>query len=213
MPQGWSPVRQDERMSDGLGQRMVYRPLLSRISAAGYAVFALWWAVDDLRTGDVERIAVVGPVLLALGAVVYGVFWRPAVVVDDTGVELRNIVRDIRVPWPVLAAVETKYALTLVVGERSYRSWAAGAPGRPAPLAHRASARDHHPTGDASTVQSSRSLRGDSGAAAFMVEQRWEQRRSDPLPEGAGVTVRYQWAWPSVAAGAALAGWLAALLN
>jgi len=107
---------------------MVYRPLLARICAAGYAAFALWWAVDDLRTGDEERIAVVGPVLLALGAVVYGMFWRPAVVVDDGGVELRNIVRDVRVPWPLLEGVATQYALTLVVGERSYRSWAAGAP-------------------------------------------------------------------------------------
>jgi hypothetical protein len=116
------------------------------------------------------------------------------------------------VPWPLLEGVATKYALTLVVGELSYRSWAAGAPGRPAPLAGRGTARDHHPTGDAAAVQSSRSLRGDSGAAAFMVEQRWEQRREDPLSEGAAVAVRYQWDWPAVAAGAALAAWLVAAL-
>ena len=199
-------------MGDVGGQRLVYRPLLSRVAAAGYAVFALWWAVDDLRTGDEARIAVVGPVLLALAAVVYGVFWRPAVVVDDDGVELRNVVRDVRVPWSLLAGVETKYALTLLVGERPYRSWAAAAPGRPAPLATRGTAREHHPTGDAVAVRSSRSLRGDSGAAAFMVEQRWEQRRALPAP-GASVTVRYEWAWPAVALAAGALSWLAALLT
>ena len=207
-------------MSDTGDQRLVYRPLMSRIAAAGYAAFALWWAVDDLRTGDEARIAVVGPVLLALGAVVYGLFWRPAVVVDDEGVELRNILRDVRVPWSLLEGVGTKYALTLSVGERTYRSWAAGAPGRPAPLAHgvreQAAARDHHPTGDAAAVRSSRSLRGDSGAAAFMVEQRWEQRRHlVPSGEGAAaggaVSVRWQWDWPVVAAGAALVAWAVAL--
>jgi hypothetical protein len=205
-------------MSDAGGQRLVYRPLMSRIAAAGYAVFALWWAVDDVWTGDEARIVVAGPVLLAVAAVVYGVFWRPAVVVDDEGVELRNIVRDVRVPWALLEGVETKYALTLLVGERTYRSWAAGAPGRPAPLAQRIArapeaARDHHPTGDAAAVRSSRSLRGDSGAAAFMVEQRWEQRRQLAPPEGAAVTSRWQWDWPAAALAAAVVAWVAALLT
>jgi hypothetical protein len=205
-------------MSDAGGQRVVYRPLMARVAAAGYAGFALWWAVDDLRTGDEARISVVGPVLLALGAVVYGLFWRPAVVIDDEGVELRNILRDLRVPWALLEGVETKFALTLVVGERRYQSWAAAAPGRPAPLAphpaaNREAARDHHPTGDAAAVRSSRSLRGDSGAAAFMVERRWEERRDLPVSGNPAVTVRWHWAWPAAAAVAALAAWAAAQLG
>jgi hypothetical protein len=205
-------------MSDAGGQRLVYRPLMSRIAAAGYAVFALWWAVDDLRTGDEARIAVVGPVLLALGAAVYGLFWRPAVVIDDEGVELLNIVRNVRVPWALLEGVETKFALTLLVGERQYRSWAAGAPGRPAPLGphvpgRREAAREHHPTGEAAAVRSSRSLRGDSGAAAFMIEQRWEQRRYEPTPGDPAVAVGWHWIWPTVAAAAALAAWLTTQLT
>ena len=202
-------------MSDA-GRRLVYRPLVSRIATAGYAAFALWWAVDDLVTGDGRRIAVAGPVMLAIGAAAYGLFWRPAVVIDDEGVELRNIVRNVRVPWALLEGVETKYALTLFVGERRFRSWAAGAPGRPAPLAQpsaieRSVAREHHPTGDAAAVRSSRSLRGDSGAAAFMVEQRWEERRHLPAPADAAVSVRWEWIWPAATVAAALAAWAVSL--
>jgi hypothetical protein len=198
-------------MSDTDGSRLTYRPLMSRIAVAGYVLFALWWAADDVWTGDGDRIAVTGPVLVAFGAAGYGLFWRPAVVVDDRGVELRNIVRDVHVPWGLLTGVDTKYALTLHVGERKYRSWAAGAPGRPAALSAPGTTRDHDATGAGGPVRSSRSLRGDSGAAAFMVEQRWERRREGAAEDGARVTTRWHWLWPAVTAAAALVAWAVAL--
>jgi hypothetical protein len=209
------------RVSATTGQRLVYRPTVSRVSVVGFVLFALWWAVDDLVTGDGGNLPVTGPVLLAIGIALWGVFWRPAVIVDDTGVDLLNVVRDVHVPWRVLELVETRYALTLHVGERRYRSWAAGAPGRPVPVPARAAsgsspdkagAREHVATGDAEAVRASRSLRGDSGAAAFMVEQRWEAQRSrKPAPAGPApaaadgaaaaaadrqVRVRWVWHWP-----------------
>jgi hypothetical protein len=111
----------------------------------------------------------------------------------------------VHVPWAVLELVETRYALTLHVGEARYRSWAAGAPGRPLPVPGKAAApggtlraRDHDPTGEAEAVRASRSLRGDSGAAAFMVERRWEQRRALPAAGDEAVTVRWVWHWPVV---------------
>ena len=190
---------------------MVYRPVVSRVAAVGYAVFALWWAVDDVLTGDTRRVTLVGPILVAVGAVLWGMFWRPAVVVDDDGVELRNVVRDVHVPWRLLEALDTRYALTLHVGHRRYRSWAAGAPGRPAPLSHTGAARDHAPSGRDGPVRSSRSLGADSGAAAFMVEQRWQQRRAEPSAEEERVTSRWAWPWPALAAVAALGSLLVSL--
>jgi hypothetical protein len=187
---------------------MVYRPVVSRVAAVGYALFALWWAVDDVLTGDTRRMMLVGPILVAVGALLWGVFWRPAVVVDDDGVELRNVVRDVHVPWRVLESLDTRYALTLHVGRRRYRSWAAGAPGRPAPLSHSGAARDHAPTGGDGALRSSRSLRADSGAAAFMVEQRWEQRRTAPSTGEERVTTRWSWPWPALAAAAVLSSLL-----
>ena len=192
-------------MSDSGGPRMVYRPVVSRIALVGYVVFALWWAVDDVLTGDTRRVTLVGPILVAVGALLWGVFWRPAVVVDDDGVELLNVVRDVHVPWPVLEGLDTRFALTLHVGDRRYRSWAAGAPGRPAPLAQHGTPRDHVATGDDSAVRSSRSLRADSGAAAFMVEQRWEQRRSATATGDERVRTTWFWPWPAVSVVSTLA--------
>jgi hypothetical protein len=187
---------------------MVYRPLTSRVVVAAYAGFALWWVVDDLLTGDAGKLAVAAPVMVAVGVALWGVFWRPAVVVDDDAVELLNILRDVRVPWPALEAVDTQYALTLHVGERRYRSWAAAAPGRP--LAHQPRGREDAEAAEAAPrVRSSRSLHGDSGAAAFVIEQRWERRR-DAGGE-AEVTTRWVWHWPAVAVAAALVAWAVAL--
>jgi hypothetical protein len=160
-------------------------------------------------TGDTDQLAVAVPVMVAVGAALWGVFWRPAVVAGDGGVELLNVVRDVRVPWPLLDELDTRYALTLHVGERRYRSWAAGAPGRPMAPGRHEPARDHKAVDDDDPVRSSRSLRADSGAAAFMVERRWERARATRATGGEQVTTRWVWHWPLVSAVASAAAWLA----
>jgi hypothetical protein len=196
------------------GRRLVYQPVWSRIGAAGYGVFALWWVVEAVAKGRAESVAVVAPVLLAFGAVVYAVFWRPAVIVDDAAAELRNVVRSVRVPWGSLEGIETRFALTLLVGDREYRSWAAAAPGRPSLVARPgpddAAAGTPVSTASGSGPRSSRSLRADSGAAAFMVEQRWVERREEA--SGGDVQVSWARAWPAVTALATVAALAAALL-
>jgi len=225
----------------GTGQaaREVYRPALVRVGAAVYAVFALWWLGSVLLEPAPREALVVAPGLLAGGALVYALFWRPAVVVDGEGVELRNVLRDVRVPWAALEQVDTRYALTLYAAGRRHQSWAAAAPGRPgllrgrrdtgsgrgpAPGGHPGSGAAAHPRGDAS-ARSSRDLRADSGAAAFLVEHHWaawresRARRSGSGAAGSGaaepvgepapaVAVRWNIAAPLVL----IAGVLAAVL-
>lgn len=167
--------------------RLVYRPLVTRVLAGCYGVFALWWALG-LATAPAGGSPVAALLwLVTVGIVVYGLLWRPAVVVDGDGVELVNVVRDVRVPWSELEAVETRYALTLRVGGRRHASWAASAPGGLSSMRHalrgpgavRDLHEDHAPPdvrwlpGAPGQDRSSRDLRSDSGAAAFMVEQGW----------------------------------------
>ena len=52
-----------------------------------------------------------GPALLVPAAVAWVLFARPAVIVSDAGVELRNVLRTIDLPWPSIERVDTKYAL------------------------------------------------------------------------------------------------------
>jgi Bacterial PH domain len=57
-------------------------------------------------------------------AVVWSVFVRPAVLLDLDGVTLRNVVRDVHVPWNRLTDVQVRWNLKVFVGERGYTAWA-----------------------------------------------------------------------------------------
>lgn len=57
-------------------------------------------------------------------AVAWSVFVRPAVVLDAEGVTIRNIVRDIHIPWALLTDVATRWNLKVVAGDRGYNAWA-----------------------------------------------------------------------------------------
>jgi len=62
-------------------------------------------------------------VLLGL-AVAWSVFVRPAVLLDVEGVTVRNVLRDVHVPWARLTGVESRWNLKVFVGERGYTAWA-----------------------------------------------------------------------------------------
>ena len=57
-------------------------------------------------------------------AVVWSLFVRPAVLLDDDGVTIRNILRDIHIPWALLTDVEFRWNLKVFVGDRVYAAWA-----------------------------------------------------------------------------------------
>ncbi|WP_245612431.1 PH domain-containing protein [Actinotalea ferrariae] len=70
------------------------------------------------------------PVLALVATGVWAFYGRPAVVVDAAGVELRNVTRTVRLPWPAVQRVDTKYALTVETAYGTYAAWAAPAPSR-----------------------------------------------------------------------------------
>jgi hypothetical protein len=199
--------------------RTVYRPVGARIVVAGLAVIAGWWVVDLAWRGRLGEAVVAGLWLLAALTALGCVFWRPAVVVDDAAVELRNVVRDVRVPWSRLEDVTTRFALTLHAGGRRHSSWAGAAPGRPSVTRRVASGGPNPavagpPPADGPTA--SRDLAADSGVTAFLVEQgwrAWRDRQPAPAHPGGGpaeVEVRWRPVLPGVAV---IAGLLAAALT
>lgn len=164
---------------------LVYRPTFVRALAAvvwsGVAVSAVMVALDDAA----QLLRWLPPLaLLALG--VHVLFWRPAVVVDDEAVLLRNLVRDVRVPWQRLEAVDTRFALTLHTDAGRFVAWAAPAPGR---LGTAVARRDTHGLvllgGEPERgVSASAGPGSDSGGAALMVRLRWQQTSSRPGSPG-----------------------------
>src|SRR5665647_356164 len=110
-------------------QTVEFRPRLGRGLTVGVAVLAVCGVVlttvDDLTTA--LRYA---PMFALAVVVVWALFGRPAVLVSDSGIELRNVLRTIELPWPAIERIDTKYALTLYTAYGVYAAWAAPAPSR-----------------------------------------------------------------------------------
>lgn len=57
-------------------------------------------------------------------ALAWSVLVRPAVVVDANGVTLRNVIRDVHIPWALVTEVTTRWNLRIEVADRGYTAWA-----------------------------------------------------------------------------------------
>ncbi len=147
---------------------------------------------------------------------VWAMFWRPCVIVDDGGVELVNVFRTIRLPWPSINEVDTRWALTLHTAYGRYAAWAAPASGwqpgrRMTEQDARAVPTEQSESGK--SLRASDSPYSPSGEAAIEVRRRW-RRLSDagyldrPRLEFDRAPVR--WDVPLLAAVAALGVWAVA---
>jgi len=155
----------------------------------GALVLAAWgWLA--LRDGGSGALLDQAPWLLLAAAATWAVLVRPSVGVDDDGVHLRNVVRDVDVPWSQLSAVDTRFALTLLTGDGGrYVAWAAPASGRYADV--RMTAREARTLGldEGAAPTASASWAAGSGAAAAWVRREWRRALDRPQPD-APVRVR-----------------------
>jgi hypothetical protein len=56
-------------------------------------------------------------------AVGWAVFVRPVVLFDIGGVTLRNVVRDVHIPWTAVTDVSSRWNLKVFTGDQSYTAW------------------------------------------------------------------------------------------
>ena len=161
----------------------VFRPRSSRWILAVAAVVVGVGLVVSFVTSGPEALAAAAP-LLAAGAIAWWLFGYPAVVVGPTGVELRNPVLTIDVPWGGLIHVDTKYALKLVTPRGSYTAWAAPAPGVRGTHAGRPEHMRNLPGssyGAGGGVRPGDLSNTDSGLAALLVRSEWERQIENGL--------------------------------
>ncbi|HEY5248825.1 MAG TPA: PH domain-containing protein [Dermatophilaceae bacterium] len=57
-------------------------------------------------------------------AVAWSIFVRPAVLLDAGGVTLRNVVRDVHLPWARVTDTSARWNLRVIAGDRGYTAWA-----------------------------------------------------------------------------------------
>jgi hypothetical protein len=157
----------------------VQRPTGGRVLAVSVWVICAAGAVALAVSQGPGVLVGSGAWLLLPAVAVWAVFYRPGVAVDDAGVELINVLRTVRLPWPSIQRVDTRWSLTLHTAYGRYSAWAAPAPGRYA--AHRDRRRSAR-GGDGTEGGNARVSLGDlpdseSGAAAETIRRRWEALR------------------------------------
>ncbi len=101
-------------------------------------------------------------------------FFYPKVTISGDGIGVRNPVRTIEVPWSALSNIETKFALTLIPGQRRFGVWAAPAGGA---FSSRRGGRDSMPPGHnlESGMRASELLNSPSGGVAHMIRREWQR--------------------------------------
>ena len=78
-------------------------------------------AVQDGLGEVVRALPLAGVIVLA----VWVLFWRPAVVVSDGGVLVRNPLRSTHVPWPTYRGLTVQWSLVLHTTEHDVTAWSA----------------------------------------------------------------------------------------
>ena len=108
----------------GPATQQVFRQRSPLALAAMCAVVGIFLLVSLVRDwADNPQPLYVAWVLLGL-ALAWSVYFRPAVVLDEEGVTLRNIVRDVHIPWGRVTDIESRWNLKVFVGDRGYSAWA-----------------------------------------------------------------------------------------
>jgi hypothetical protein len=153
-----------------------FRPRSGRVLTIATAVLAAVGAVSALVQEPVDGLRYL-PAFVLAAVLVWAFFGRPAVLVSDGGVEVRNVLRTIELPWPSIERIDTKYALTLYTAYGVYAAWAAPAPSRTQTL-HAAPDDTRHLPGTSYIGGGIRpgDLAGTpSGDAAAYIRRRWEE--------------------------------------
>ncbi|MBM9476947.1 PH domain-containing protein [Nakamurella flavida] len=154
----------------------VQRPTGGRVLAVSVWVICAAGAVALAVSQGPGVLVGSGAWLLLPAVAVWAVFYRPGVAVDDGGVELVNVLRTVRLPWPSIQRVDTRWSLTLHTAYGKFSAWAAPAPGR------YAARRDQRRRGGRASADEGGIRLGDlpdseSGAAAESIRRRWEALR------------------------------------
>lgn len=160
-------------------EETVLRPMSGRIIAVTLILFALAIFVTGLVQLGVEQVLTHTAVPALIGYLGWFLFWAPSVSVSPGGIVLDNPARLIRLQWPQVTFIDTKWALEVHTEHGRYTAWAAPAPGRQTALRQTRADLGHLPKGayEQGTVRPGDIPTSDSGAAAMMIRRQWEALR------------------------------------
>jgi Bacterial PH domain len=176
-------------------QPLVFRSTVARVVAWIFIAFAALNLVDVVIRGRGQSGRLAFAVLIAVALIAFVLGLRPAVIADSRQVLLRNLVRDVSVPWGAVTAIDSTDALRIHAGSAVFRRWSIVAGNR----ARRRALRAHADATQGSAAREAAAHSGLSGRthADFVVDQLtevWRVRRAET-----GGVPQVRWAWPAVA--------------
>lgn len=179
----------------GVVVRQVFRSGFWRAVAVGWAAFVLFNVWDVGRrgwpSGGVVALLVVG----AISVVVYGLGWRPAVIADTAGVQMRNPARTIHLPWNAITDIDATDALRVHVGPTVYRAWAVSRGGAMSSVLRGSGRKPSGAPGIESDALAALARQSPADYAAATLSDSWRQARHQSRGG-----VRVAWAWPEAVA-------------
>jgi hypothetical protein len=175
----------------------VFRPRTGIVACVVWAVLSGLWIVAAAQSGwatALQQLPIVGFVF----TVVYAACGRPRVLVGADEVVLRNVIRDVVIPYSAITGIQTQYTLTLITaGGGRHQAWAAPASGRfGAARVTEEERRTLSWSGPVDDIPASAGLRSDAGAAAVAIRRRCAQPSggAEPWTTPAAAPVRIVWA-------------------
>lgn len=108
--------------------REVFRPVLSRALAAVIAAGCAVALVVAVAHDGAVALVTIGPWLVLAAGITWACYWQPQVALDQSGVEIVNVLTTVELPWEAVTAVDTRWSLTFRTARRSYSAWAVPAP-------------------------------------------------------------------------------------
>jgi Bacterial PH domain len=170
-----------------------------------WLAFALFNVADLAIQGAGHFAAVVTTILVAITGVAYACALRPRVIASGAGLVVRNPVRDHRIPWGAVEAVDVGDWVRVhctpgpgVASGQTIDCWALFAPPRYR-LKSRRTARYRAFAASPKVSDEARSLMSMTAVQA-MAKQMDERVRRERAAGAAGGPPAASWAWPSLAA-------------
>lgn len=108
-----------------MGATQEFSSTYGRWLTGGAALAAVIALVSVLAADGVSESLQLVPLMALVVLVVWALFWRPAVVVSDGEVVVRNVLATVRIPWPAYRGVTVKYSLVVHTTGADVTAWAA----------------------------------------------------------------------------------------
>ncbi len=211
-----------------LPERAELRPTSGKVLTIVIGLFAGVGLFSFAFRGEWRDVIGFAPLGVTVVYLCWLLFWYPCVIVEPSGVTVRNPLRTFVISWPAIVRIDTRYALTLFTVSKKVVAWSAPSPSRYAGInTVRADLSGlNKPVGDRGPVDAQLEATSvplgdvpssESGLAAIHVRRAWTVLRDagyldSGVLEGTGVATR----WNTVVLGAGgiliVVGFLAAIL-